>query len=100
MPALPLSFPNGDYEAKDDEAGRPHSKDARLIVNETRALVIAAMEELDRAVTSAEVYGMLDGEVPLDLIEDHLAALVKDKVAELVVLPAELHFQLLPAGGT
>src|SRR5690349_13137074 len=61
-------------------AGRSELRGARPRRNEVRALVIAALEELDRAVTSAEVYGMLDGEKPLSLIEYHLAVLVKDGV--------------------
>lgn len=64
-------------------------------VSETKLAIIAAMKELDRALTSAEVYGMLDGTRSLTGIEFHLSTLVKAGVAELVFGP-ELHFRLTP----
>lgn len=95
MPALRLPSPLGDYEAKDDEAGRPRSTGARPVVNETKALMVAVMGEFDRPVTSAELYAIWDGTKPLQTIEYHLSSLVKAKVAEVVFGP-ELHFQLVP----
>jgi hypothetical protein len=78
MPALPLPFPNGDYEALGDRAGCPRPKDARPVVGETKALMIAVMGEFNRPMTSAE--------------------LVKAGVAEVVYGP-ELHFCLTAASG-
>jgi hypothetical protein len=92
MPAHPSKL---DGLATRSEAGRPRLRDARPRRNETRALVIAAMAKLDRAVTSAEVYGMLDGEVLLGTIKYQLSTLVKVKVAEIVLGP-ELRFRLIP----
>ena len=98
MPALPLPSPIGDYEAKDDEAGRLCSMGARPIVNETKALIVAVMGEFDRPMTSAELFGIWDGTKPLRVIEYHLSTLVRANVAEVVFGP-ELHFQLVPAPG-
>lgn len=94
MPALPLPFPNGDYEALDDRAGCPRPKDARPVVSETKVLMIAVMGEFDRPMTSAELYAIWDGTKPLQVIEYHLSTLVKARVAEVVYGP-ELHFGLV-----
>lgn len=96
MPALPLPIPTGDDETKEDGAGRPALGDARPRRSETKTLVIKALKELDRAATSAEVYGMLDGAVPLGVIESDLCELVQAKIVEMVVLAPELHFRILP----
>jgi hypothetical protein len=71
---------------------------ARLVVSETKALMIAVMAEFDRPVTSAELYAIWNGTKPLQTIEYHLSSLVKAKIAEVVFGP-ELHFQLVPALG-
>ena len=49
--------------------------------------------ELDRPVTSKELYAIFDREWSLKAIEYHLYTLVKAKVAEVVYGP-ELHFRL------
>jgi hypothetical protein len=59
--------------------------------------MIAVMSEFDRPMTSAELYGVFDGERSLKAIEYHLSTLVKARVAEVVLGP-ELHFRLVPAG--
>ena len=93
MAALPLLSPDGGYEALDDRAGCPRPKDARPVVSETKALIIAVMSEFDRPMTSAELYAIWDGTKPLQAIEYHLSTLVKTGVAEMVYGP-ELHFSL------
>lgn len=98
MSALPLPPPLGDYEAKDDGAGRLYSRGVRPIVSETKALIVAVMGEFGRPMTSAELYAIWDGTKPLQVIEYHLSTLVKAKVAEVVFGP-ELHFQLVPVSG-
>lgn len=64
-------------------------------VSEMKLAIVAAMQELGRAATSAEIYGMLDGTRSLSVIEYHLSTLVGAGVAELVFGP-ELHFRLTP----
>lgn len=76
-------------------AGRPGPTGARPYLNETKLSIIAALEELDRPATSAEIYGMLDGTRSLSVIEYHLVTLVKAKDVEVVYGP-ELRFQLIP----
>lgn len=76
-------------------AGRLRLAGVRPFSNETRLLIVMAMEQLNRPATSAEIYGMLDGSKPLALIEYHLCVLVMEKSAEIVFGP-ELLFRLTP----
>lgn len=61
-------------------------------------LIVAVMGELDRPMTSVELYAIWDGTKPLQVIEYHLSSLVRAKVAEVVLGP-ELQFQLVPVPG-
>lgn len=87
-----------EHEVWGGEAGRVRGARARPHLNETKLAIIAALAELDRPATSAEVYGVLDGARSLSAIEYHLATLVKTKDVELVLGP-ELRFQLTLGGG-
>ena len=95
MPALPLPSSHGGYGTQDDAAGRPRSKGARPIVNETKVSIVAVMGEFGRPMTSAELYGIWDGTRALQVIEYHLCTLVTAKVADVVLGP-ELRFRLVP----
>jgi hypothetical protein len=75
MPALPL--PTGDYEAKDDGAGRSRLSGARPLVNATRVSIVRAMRELDRPATVEEIRERLDDDPPLAAVEYHLSALAR-----------------------
>ena len=79
-----------------DGGGRQSTAPAPVPVNQTRLAIVAKMRELDRPVTSKELYEKLDRAWSLKAIEYHLSALVKAKVAEVVYGP-ELHFQLIGA---
>lgn len=94
MPALPLSFPNGGYEALGD-VGRVLWTGSTQPVSETKLLIIAVMGELGRPMSAPELYKIWDGAKPLQVFKYHLCTLVEAKVVELVIGP-ELQFQLVP----
>lgn len=96
---MPASCPplEGQVDGTDG-AGRLRLETARPLVNATKAAMIAVMWEFDRPMTSAELYGIFDGERSLKAIEYHLSTLVRANVAEVVFGP-ELHFQLVPVSG-
>ena len=63
------------------------------VVNETKAGIVAVMQELDRTATSAELYAIWDGTKPLAVFDYHLCTLVRAGMAEVVSGP-ELRFRL------
>lgn len=71
--------------------------DARSHIQEAKAAIVAEMRELDRPVTSQELYKNLGGAWSLKAIEYHLSALVTTGVVEIVFGP-ELHFRLVDGG--
>lgn len=78
-------------------AGRLPQVGARPHIHEAKAAIVAEMGELDRPVTSKELYTRLDRAWSLRSIEYHLSTLVKTKVVEIVFGP-ELHFSLTEGG--
>jgi hypothetical protein len=68
-----------------------------IIASEAKAAILAEMRELDRPVTSKELYALLDRAWSLKAIEYHLSTLVKTKVVRIVFGP-ELHFSLTEHG--
>jgi predicted HTH transcriptional regulator len=71
--------------------------DARSHIHEAKKAIVAEMRELDRPVTSKELYARLDRAWSLKAIEYHLSTLVKTGVVEIVFGP-ELHFSLTESG--
>lgn len=92
MPAQ-LDLPEGTTGREIDGAGRLSQGSARPHIQETKAAIVALMRDLDRPVTSNELYAGLDRAWSLKAIEYHLSTLVKAKVIEIVFGP-ELHFRL------
>lgn len=66
---------------------------APIVVSEAKKAIVAEMHELDRPVTSKELYARLDRAWSLKAIEYHLSTLVKAEAVEIVFGP-ELHFSL------
>lgn len=95
MPAQ-LGLPEGLRADGIDGTGRPRL-DARSHIHEAKAAIVAEMGELDRPVTSKELYARLDRAWSLKAIEYHLSTLVKTMVVEVVLGP-ELHFSLTESG--
>ena len=62
-----------------------------------KAAILAKMRELDRPVTSKELYAKLDRAWSHKAIKYHISTLVKTKVVE-VVYRRELHFSLTDSG--
>jgi hypothetical protein len=81
-----------------DGSGRiDRTASAPVIASEAKAAIIAEMRELDRPVTSKELYARLERAWSLKAIEYHLSTLVKTKVVQIVFGP-ELHFSLTEYG--
>jgi hypothetical protein len=70
---------------------------ARPHIHEAKTAIVAEMRELDRPVTSKELYAKLDRAWSLKAIEYHLSTLVRTRVVEIVFGP-ELHFSLADSG--
>jgi hypothetical protein len=96
MPAQ-LNPPEGTAGRWVDGTGRYLRLGARSHIHEAKAAIVAEMRELDRPVTSKELYARLGRAWSLRAIEYHLSALVKTKVVEIVFGP-ELHFSLIDGG--
>jgi hypothetical protein len=96
MPAQ-LDWPIGIWVAGTDGTGRSAQLGARSHIHEAKAAIVAEMRELDRPVTSKDLYASLDRAWSLRAIEYHLSTLVKTKVVEVVFGP-ELHFSLVDSG--
>ena len=80
-----------------DGTGRYLRLDARSHIHAAKAAIVAKMRELDRPVTSKELYAKLDRAWSLKAIEYHLLTLVKTGVVE-IVYRRELHFSLTDSG--
>jgi len=93
MPALPL--PTGDYEAKNDGAGRSRPMGVRPLVNATRTSIVRAMRVLDRPATVEELRERLDDSLPQATVEYHLSALVAARIVKMVFGEGEPCFRLL-----
>lgn len=93
MPAQ-LDLPEGLWADGVGGTGRPPQFGARSHTHEAKKAIVTEMRELDRPVTSKELYARLDRAWSLKAIEYHLSALVKTKVVEIVFGP-ELHFRLI-----
>jgi hypothetical protein len=76
-----------------DGTGRPRL-DAWSHTHEAKAAIVV---EMDRPVTSKELYARLDRAWSLKAIEYHLSTLVKTRVVEIVFGP-EIHFSLTDSG--
>jgi hypothetical protein len=96
MPAQ-LDLPEGTAGRGIDGAGRLSRLGARSHIHEARKAVVAEMGELDRPVTSKELYARLDRAWSLKAIEYHLSTLVNTGVVEIAFGP-ELHFSLTEGG--
>jgi hypothetical protein len=77
--------------------GRCLRLDARSHTHEAKKAIVAEMQELDRPVTSTELYKRLDRAWSLKAIDYHLSTLVRTKVVEIVFGP-ELHYSLTESG--
>jgi len=73
--------------------GRLSQISVRSHTHPAKKAIVAKMRELDRPVTSKELYAKLDGRWSLKAIEYHLVTLVEINVVE-VIYKAELHFDL------
>jgi hypothetical protein len=80
-----------------DGTGRLSQVSARSPIHEAKTAIIVEMGELDRPVTSKELYARLDRAWSLKAIEYHLSTLVNTGVVEIVFGP-ELHFSLTERG--
>ena len=96
MPAQ-LDPPEGTAGRGIDGAGCYSRLGARPRIHEAKTAIVAEMRELDRPVTSKELYARLDRVWLLKAIEYHLSTLVKAGVIEIVFGP-ELHFSLTKGG--
>lgn len=76
-----------------DGTGRLSQVSARSHIHEAKEAIIAEMRELNRPVTSKELYAKLDRAWSLKGIEYHLDTLRKTRIVEVVLGP-ELHFSL------
>jgi len=92
MPAQ-LDPPKAALAERMNGAGRYLRLSARPHIHEAKAAIVAEMGELDRPVTSSELYARLDRAWSLRAIEYHLSTLVKAKIVEIVV-GRELRFRL------
>ncbi len=63
------------------------------IINETKAAIVAVMQELDRPSTSHELYTIWGGRKHPSVFDYHLSTLVRAGFAEIIVGP-ELRFCL------
>lgn len=77
--------------------GRSPQLGVRSHTHEAKKAIVAEMGELDRPVTSQELYARLDRAWSLKAIEYHLDALRKTGIVEVVLGP-ELHFSLTDSG--
>jgi hypothetical protein len=96
MPAQ-LDLPEGTAGRGIDGTGRYLRLGARSRIHEAKTAIVAEMRELDRPMTSKELYARLDRAWSLKAIEYHLSTLVRTKVVEIVFGP-ELHFSLTDSG--
>ena len=80
-----------------DGTGRLSQVSARSHIHEAKKAIVAEMRELDRPMTSKELYARVDRAWSLKAIEYHLSTLVKTRVVEVVFGP-ELHFSLTESG--
>jgi hypothetical protein len=80
-----------------DGTGRLSQVSARSHIHEAKTAIVEEMRELDRPVTSKELYTRLDRAWSLKAIEYHLSTLVKTGIVEIVFGP-ELHFCLTQSG--
>lgn len=96
MPAQ-LDLPEGTGGRGIDGTGRLSRVGARSHIHEARKAIIVEMGELDRPVTSKELYARLDRAWSLKAIEYHLSTLVKTGVVEIVFGP-ELRYSLSESG--
>ena len=93
MPAQ-LDLPKGLWADGIDGTGRLSLVSVRSHSHQAKKAIVAEMRELDRPVTSKEVYARLDRAWSLKAIEYHLFTLVNTGVLEIVFGP-ELHFSLV-----
>jgi hypothetical protein len=70
---------------------------ARSHIHAAKTAIVAEMRELDRPVTSKELYARLDHAWSLKAIEYRLDTLVKTRIVEVVFL-RELHFTPTESG--
>jgi len=96
MPAQ-LDSPEAPRAAGVDGTGRLSQVSARSHIHEAKKAIVAEMRELDRPVTSKELYARLDRAWSLKAIEYHLSTLVRTRIVEVVFGP-ELHFSLTESG--
>jgi Helix-turn-helix domain len=97
MPAQ-LDSPEALRAAGVDGTGRLSQVSARSHIHEAKKAIVAQMRELDRPVTSKELYARLDRAWSLKAIEYHLDTLRKAGIVEVVIGP-ELRFSLVGGGG-
>jgi hypothetical protein len=96
MPAR-LDTPEAIWAGGIDGTGRSSQVSARSHIHEAKKAIVAKMRELDRPVTSKELYTKLDRAWSLKAIEYHLDTLRKTRIVEVVFGP-ELHFSLTDSG--
>ena len=96
MPAQ-LDLPEGLRADGIDGAGRPPQRGARSHIHEAKKAIVAEMQDLDRPVTSKELYARLDHAWSLKAIEYHLDTLRRTGIVEVVFGP-ELRFGLTDSG--
>jgi hypothetical protein len=65
---------------------------APSVINETKVSIVAVMRQLDRAITSHELYSIWGKRKPLAVFDYHLSTLVRAGVAQLISGP-ELRFR-------
>ncbi len=94
MPALPLPH-NGDYEAKDEGAGRLPV--AWPLVNENKLAIAAELWRTGHPMPSSEVREVLGETMPLAAVEYHLSTLVMAGVVKPLFGP-EIYFQSVSQG--
>jgi hypothetical protein len=80
-----------------DGTGRLSQVSARSYIHEAKAAIVAGMRELNRPVTSKELYARLNCAWSLRAIEYHLDTLRKTGMVEVIFGP-ELHFDLVDKG--
>jgi hypothetical protein len=96
MPAQ-LDSPEGISADGIDGTGRLSQVSARSHIHPAKKAIVAKMRELNRPVTSKELYANLERRWSLRAIEYHLSTLVDTKVVEIVIGP-ELRFSLTDRG--
>jgi hypothetical protein len=96
---LPAQFdsPERLRAAGVDGARRLSQVSVRSHIHEAKTAIVAEMRELDRPVTSKELYARLGRAWSLKAIEYHLSTLVNTGVVEIVFGP-ELRFSLTGTG--